>query len=116
MQRAPPKRMKMIKTYKTINEAEGYFECQLETEERIQIPFYALDSHIAVIEPRLSRVLNKHKDWDEWLAFIEWMDLDMTTYIESYLEQLRIDNGGTLKGLTEEWNEQFGVWLSTDSD
>lgn len=106
----------MIKTYKVINEAEGYFECTLLNRERIQIPFYALDSHIAVIEPRLSRVLNKHKDWDEWLAFIEWMELDMTQYIVSYLEQLRIDNGGDLKGLTEAWSEEFQCWLSTDSD
>ena len=108
----------MIKTYRAINSAEGYFRCQLQSDvvERIDIPFYSIDKHIAELDPKLSRVLNKEPDWDSWLEFVLWLELDMTPYIESYLIHLKAANGGSLKGLTEEYIAQFDYWVPTDPD
>lgn len=107
--------MRVIK-YTIDREAEGFYETYLENRKRIDIPFYALHAHIAVIEPKLSRVLNKYETWDEEIDFIEWMGLDLTEYLESYIDRLRIDNGGTLKDLLWVYDSVTDDWVLDDSD
>jgi hypothetical protein len=115
-QRAPPKRKSM--KYKIVYKENSIIVSISEypIRERITITFSQLSTHISIIEPKLSRVLIRYKDWTEWIDFLEWMKLDLSPYIESLLEDMSIKNGGTLKGLTSEWNDHWGVWLSTDSD
>jgi hypothetical protein len=44
------------------------------------------------------------------------MQLDLTPYLESYIEALRIDNGGTLKDLLWTYDSVTDDWVLDDSD
>jgi hypothetical protein len=115
--RAPTKQKKMrVIKYAIDREAEGFYETYLEHGKRIDIAFHSLHRHIAIIEPRLSRVLNRYETWDEEIDFLEWMQLDLTPYLESYIEALRIDNGGTLKDLLWTYDSVTDDWVLDDSD
>jgi hypothetical protein len=44
------------------------------------------------------------------------MGLDLTEYLESYIDRLRIDNGGTLKDLLWVYDSVTDDWVLDDSD
>ena len=103
-----------VKHYKIDFDAEGFFECFLSDTVRIDIPFYSLHQQIAIVEPKLSRVLNKYQTWEEEIDFLTWAEIDLIPYMNSYIERLYKDNNNSLQDLVWTLNPINRQWELDD--
>ncbi len=104
----------MITRYHIEEVEEFFFECYLGENKRIDVPLYSLDAHLAVVEPELNRVLKRYETYEECVDFLKWAEIDLTPYLDSYLEKLCFENNGTLRDLIWTYRPEEDDWYLED--
>jgi hypothetical protein len=66
---------------------EGYVECP---QLKLDIPLSVLIEHICRDLPTLRTELQKYKSLEEDIAFLEWCEIDLDYYIETYINELNL--------------------------
>lgn len=99
----------MVSSYVICWDAEGFFECHLDNGTKIDVDFDALYYQIETDNPALFKVIDSYDTWDEGIEFLMWIEEPITPYLNKYLAQLEIDNGGSLEDLV--WHQdEDGNW------
>lgn len=99
-----------VKHYSIDYEAEGYFECILSNEKRIDIAFYMLHKQILEDNYKLGRVLNKYQTWEEEIDFLLWTEIDLIPYMNAYIDRL-ITTLGSLEDILWVWDSDINEWV-----
>lgn len=101
----------VIKNLVICFEDEGYVECLLEDETKIDVSFDMLFKQIKKENKKLFKAINQYDSYDEGIELITWMGLDISSFLVNYLIDLKNKNGGTIKDLI--WTkDQNGKWVT----
>lgn len=101
----------VIKNLVICFEDEGYVECLLEDETKIDVSFDMLFKQIKKENKKLFKAINQYDSYDEGIELMTWMGLDISSFLVNYLTNLKTKNGGTLKDLV--WTkDQNGKWVT----
>jgi len=99
----------MVYKIETKYNDEGYFECLLQDGSKIDVSFDMFFEQVKKDEPELFDAINKYSTYEEGIEFLAWMGIDITKFLNNYLKQLIIDNGGHINDLVWVKNEE-GEW------
>jgi primase-polymerase (primpol)-like protein len=94
----------LVKHYH-INQTANRFECYLLNEKRIDIYFHELHKQIIEQNYKLGRVLNKYKDWEEELQFLQWLEEDLLPYMNQFIASI-----SNLEDYLLVWNKTIKEW------